>query len=124
MWSDVVKGLKIEEELETTNSDKSGNESELTDSVEYFDSEEPDHLKDKQTRGHRKSTLTRRSRWVRKHQSHNRKRFEMGLLSRQGGPEGRGAQNRAGCEKRDWMGQGARARREDVRRSQGKKPVE
>ena len=26
MWSDVVKGLKIEDELEIANSDKSGNE--------------------------------------------------------------------------------------------------
>ena len=31
-WSHVVKVLKIEDELETTNSDKSGNESETPDS--------------------------------------------------------------------------------------------
>ena len=31
---DVVKGLKIEDELETANSDKRGNESEATKSVE------------------------------------------------------------------------------------------
>ena len=46
-----MKGLKIEDELETTNSDKSGNESEAVDSVEQFDSEEPNHLKAKQIKG-------------------------------------------------------------------------
>ena len=51
MWSDVVKGLKIEDELETTNSDKSGNESEAVDSVEQFDSEEPNHLKANRMKG-------------------------------------------------------------------------
>ena len=44
-WYDMVKGLKDEDELETTNSDKSGNESEATDSVELFDSEELNHMK-------------------------------------------------------------------------------
>ena len=33
-WFDVVKGLKTEDELETTNSDKSRNESEEADSVQ------------------------------------------------------------------------------------------
>ena len=42
---DVVKGLKIENELETTNSDKSGNGSGTTDLVEQFDSDELNHLK-------------------------------------------------------------------------------
>ena len=32
-WSDVVKGLKIEDELETTNSNKSRNEPETAESV-------------------------------------------------------------------------------------------
>ena len=43
--SDVVKGLKIEDELETTNSDKSRNELEIADLVEQFDSEKPNHVK-------------------------------------------------------------------------------
>ena len=33
-WSDVVKGLKTEDELETTNSDKTWNESEEADTVQ------------------------------------------------------------------------------------------
>ena len=48
-WSDVVKGLK-EDELETSNSDKSGNESETTNSVEKSDSDELNHMKTKRTR--------------------------------------------------------------------------
>ena len=47
MWSDVVKGLKIEDELETTNSDKSWNKSESPDLEEVLDSEELDQLKAK-----------------------------------------------------------------------------
>ena len=43
-WLDVVKGLK-EDELETTNSDKSENESETTHLVEKFDLREPNHMK-------------------------------------------------------------------------------
>ena len=49
-WSDEVKGLKIEDELRTVNSDKNGNESEIANSVEQFNSEEPNQLKAKQTR--------------------------------------------------------------------------
>ena len=49
-WSDVVKGLK-EEELEKANSDKWGNGSEITNSVEHFDSDESNHLKVKRTKG-------------------------------------------------------------------------
>ena len=41
-WSDVVKGLKIEDELETTNSNKSWNVSDSANSVEQFDLEESD----------------------------------------------------------------------------------
>ena len=33
-WADVVKGLKIKDKLETTNSDKSGNKSETADPIE------------------------------------------------------------------------------------------
>ena len=40
MWSDFVKGLKIEDELKSMNSEKSRNESKTVDSVEMFDSEE------------------------------------------------------------------------------------
>ena len=40
-WSNVVKGLKPEDELEISNLDKSGNESETSDSVRMFDSEMP-----------------------------------------------------------------------------------
>ena len=40
--------------METTNSDKSGNGSETINSVEQIDSEEPNHLKAKQSRGQRK----------------------------------------------------------------------
>ena len=54
MWSDVVKGLEIEEKLETTNSDKSGNGSETADSVEQFYSEETNHLKAKLSKGRQK----------------------------------------------------------------------
>ena len=37
-WSDVVKGLKAKDELETTNLDNSRNESETADSVQMFNS--------------------------------------------------------------------------------------
>ena len=50
-WLNVVKGLEMDEELETTDSDKSGNGSEISDSVEKFDSDEPNHLKAKRTKG-------------------------------------------------------------------------
>ena len=42
-WSDVVKGLKAKDELETTNLDNSRNESETADSVQMFDSKTPNH---------------------------------------------------------------------------------
>ena len=47
-WEDAVKGLK-EDELEIANSDKRRNESEKTDSVEKFDSDEPNYVKAKRT---------------------------------------------------------------------------
>ena len=39
--------LKIEDELETTNADRNGNDSETTNSVRTFDSEMPNQLKAK-----------------------------------------------------------------------------
>ena len=47
-WSDVVKGRK-EDELEITNSHKSGNELEIADSIEKCDLEEPNCMKAKWT---------------------------------------------------------------------------
>ena len=52
-WSDVVKGLKVEDELETANSDKCWNKSEATDSKEEFDLEELNQQKAKRTRTRR-----------------------------------------------------------------------
>ena len=49
-----MKVLKIEEELETTNSDKSGKELKTVDSVEHSDSDKPYHLKVKQIEEQRK----------------------------------------------------------------------
>ena len=57
----VVKSLK-EEELETTNSDKSGNKSVSADSVKWFDLEEPNYTKPKRTKEHPKPTPKQRSR--------------------------------------------------------------
>ena len=53
-WSDVVKGLKKEEKSKTGNSDKRGNGSKTTDSVEQFDSYELNQLKAKWMKGQRK----------------------------------------------------------------------
>ena len=53
-WSDVVKGLKTEDKLETANSDKSGSGSETADLVEQFDSDEPNHMSVKRTKRQRK----------------------------------------------------------------------
>ena len=50
MCFDFVRGLKIEDELEITNSDKSGNGSEIANSVEQFDSNESNHMEVKRTR--------------------------------------------------------------------------
>ena len=49
-----MKGLKIKDEFETANSDKSGDELETADSVRMFDSETPNHLDAKQKKGQRK----------------------------------------------------------------------
>ena len=53
-WLDVVKGLKIEYELETTNSDKSRDKLEIVDSVWMFDSETPNQLRAKRKKGQQK----------------------------------------------------------------------
>ena len=53
-WSVVVKGLKIEDELETTNSDRNENESEIADSVRMFDLETPNQLEAERKEGQRK----------------------------------------------------------------------
>ena len=45
-----MKGLKTEDKLETTKSDKSWNELETTNSVQQFDLEEPDLLEAKRMR--------------------------------------------------------------------------
>ena len=46
----MAKGLKIDDELETSNLDKGGNESVVADSVEQFNLKEPNHLNDKRMR--------------------------------------------------------------------------
>ena len=76
----MVKGLK-EDELETSNSDKSGNESETTNSVEKSDSEEPNHMKAKRTRRQLKLALIWTSRRVEGRQSRNSEGAENGLKS-------------------------------------------
>ena len=50
-WSDVVKGLKTKDELETTNSDVNGNRSAAADSVQMFDSETLNQLKAMRRKG-------------------------------------------------------------------------
>ena len=50
-WSNVVKGLKTEGELETANSGKSAIETEVTDSIEIFDSDIMKQLRAKQRKG-------------------------------------------------------------------------
>ena len=50
-WSKVVKGLKTEDELETTNSDERGIESELFDSIKMFDLDTPNQRKAKRRKG-------------------------------------------------------------------------
>ena len=96
-WSNVVKGLK-EDELEKANSDKSGNGSETADSVEEFDSDEPNHLKVKRPKG-----------WWKRCQHHDSKGVDKGLTNRQADREGRGTRNRTG--------RAAQARRGDARKS-------
>ena len=75
-WSDVVKGLGIEDELETTNSIESEIESEM------FDSDSPNQLRAKRRKGQRSM-----------HLHCNSKRAEKGQRSRQADQEGRSARN-------------------------------
>ena len=82
-WSDEVKGLKIEDELRTVNSDKNGNESEIANSVEQFNSEQPNHLKDTQTKGEGK-----------RHQHCDNKVGGKGRTSSQANRKGQGARAR------------------------------
>ena len=84
-WSEVVKGLWIEDELKTTNSNESGNKSETTDSVRMFDSETPNQLKAMQRKGQYK-----------RHQYHNSKGAKKGRMSRQADRKGQGVRNRTG----------------------------
>ena len=77
----MVKGLK-EDELETTDSDKSRNESEIPDSVKEFDLEEPNQLKAKRTRRQPKLTPTRRNQRVEGRQHHNNHELDLGQRSR------------------------------------------
>ena len=65
-WSNVVKGVKIKDKMETTTLDKSGNESEIANSCEMVDPDEPNQLKAKHTRRHRKSTPPQRNRRIEK----------------------------------------------------------
>ena len=84
-WSDVVKGLKTKDELETANSVDSGNRSEEDDSVRMFDSKTPNQLKVKQKKGQQK-----------RREPHNSKGARKGRTSTQADRKGRGARNRTG----------------------------
>ena len=53
-WTNVEKGLKIDDKLETPNSDKNGDESETTNSVQIFNLEMLNQLKAKRKEGHEK----------------------------------------------------------------------
>ena len=75
-WADMVKGLK-EEELETSNLDKSMNVSETTDSVEQFYSNESNHMK---------ANWTKRQLWMRQHRDN--KGADKGLTSKQANQKG------------------------------------
>ena len=84
-WSDVVKGLKTEDELETTNSDESENELERADSVRLFDLETPNQPKATRRKGQRK-----------RRQYRDNKGVEKGRTSRKADRKGRGARSRTG----------------------------
>ena len=84
-WFDVVKGLKIEDELETTNSDVSGIGSEVTDSIEMFDSDITNRLRAKRRKGHQK-----------RRQHCYSKRAEKGHISKQADQKGRAVRNQTG----------------------------
>ena len=78
--SDVVKGLKIEDELETANPNKSRDELETTGSVRMLDSEMLNQLKAKQKEGQQK-----------RRQHRDNKGAGKGRTSRQADQKGRGA---------------------------------
>ena len=84
-WSDVVKGLKTKDELETTNLDESENRSEEADSVQMFDLETPNQLKAKWKKGQHK-----------RRQHCDNKGAGKGHTSRQVDRKGQGARNRTG----------------------------
>ena len=91
----MVKGLKIEDELETATSNKIEYESDTTDSIEQLDSEEPNYLKAKRTKGQQKRRQHLDSKVVRK-----------SCTSSQDDRKGRGARNQTG--------RGARARKSQM----------
>ena len=77
-WSDVVKDLKIEDELVTANSDKSEDESETVDSVRMFDSDTLNQPRPK-----------RKRRQQEKRQHRNSRRADKGRVSRHADRKGR-----------------------------------
>ena len=58
-WAEVAKG-RSEDESEIVDSDKSGKESKTINLVKMNDSEKPNHMKAKQTRGQPKPTPMQR----------------------------------------------------------------
>ena len=81
----MIKGLKTEDELETTNSEESGIESETPDSVGMFDSETLNQLKAKRRKGQRK-----------RRQHRDSKGAEKGRTSKQAARKGPDMRNRTG----------------------------
>ena len=60
-WVEIVKA-RIDDKLETVDSNKSGNESEIADSIERNDSNKPNYMKAKQMWRQPKPKPTQRSR--------------------------------------------------------------
>ena len=79
MWADIVKGLKMEDELETTNSDECGIE------LEVFDSDTPNQRKAMQREGKQRTR-----------QHCDDKGAKKGQRSRQANWKSRGMLNRTG----------------------------
>ena len=102
-WGDdAIKGERTEDELETTNSDESENQSEVAELVRMFDSDKLNQPRSK-----------RMTRQQEKCQHRNNKRADKGHVSRQDDRKGRSVQSRTG--------RGARARCE-ARRNRSRKP--
>ena len=99
-WSNVLKGLKTEDELKIANSGESAIQSKVTDSIEMFDSDITNRLRAKRRKGQQK-----------RRQNRNSKGAEKGHTSRQADRKGQGMWNR--------MSRGAQARHE-ARRSRSK----